>query len=92
MVVLDMVYLKENGRLDIEKINKLSYEKYMDVMGRLTEEQVNEYLSALPINEANEPVQAVNVGYTLEDELEKGAVIANDYIQNRMRELKRNDI
>lgn len=86
-----MTYLKENGRLDIEKINKLSYEKYMDVMGGLTEEQVNEYLSALPINEANDPVQAVNVKYTLKDELEKGAVIAIDYIQNKMRELKDNN-
>ena len=57
-------------------------------MGSLTEAQVNEYLSVLPINESNEPVQAVEVEYTLRDELEQGAVIASDYIKNKVRELR----
>lgn len=57
-------------------------------MGSLTEVQVNEYLSALPINESNEPVQAVEVEYTLKDELEQGAVIASDYIKNKVQELR----
>ena len=79
--------LKEDSSLDVERINKLPYEEYMDVMGTLTEAQVNEYLSALPINESKEPVQAVKVNYTFEEELEQGAVIASDYIKNKMREL-----
>ena len=57
-------------------------------MGSLTEAQVNEYLSVLPINESNEPVQAVEVEYTLRDELEQGAVIASDYIKNKVRKLR----
>ena len=57
-------------------------------MGSLTEAQVNEYLSVLPINESNEPVQAVEVEYTLRNELEQGAVIASDYIKNKVRELR----
>lgn len=84
-----MAYIKEDGSLDEERINKLPYEMYMEVMGTLTEAQVNEYLSSLPINESKEPVQAVKVNYTLEDELEQGAVIASDYIKNKMRELSK---
>ncbi len=80
--------LKEDGGLDIERINQLPFEEYMKEMGSLTEAQVNEYLSVLPINESNEPVQAVEVEYTLRDELEQGAVIASDYIKNKVRELR----
>lgn len=83
-----MVLLKEYGGLDIERINQLPFEEYMKEMGSLTEAQVNEYLSVLPINESNEPVQAVEVEYTLRDELEQGAVIASDYIKNKVRELR----
>lgn len=83
-----MVLLKEDGGLDIERINQLPFEEYMKEMGSLTESQVNEYLSVLPINESNEPVQAVEVEYTLRDELEQGAVIASDYIKNKVRELR----
>ncbi len=83
-----MVLLKEDGGLDIERINQLPFEEYMKEMGSLTEAQVNEYLSVLPINESNKPVQAVEVEYTLRDELEQGAVIASDYIKNKVRELR----
>ncbi len=68
--------------LDIKRINQLPIEEYMDVVGDLTEEQYEEYLSKLPINESNESMKAVVVDYTLEEELERGAVIAEDYINN----------
>lgn len=84
-----MKLLKDDGSLDVERINKLPYEEYMEAMGTLTEAQVNEYLSALPINESKEPVQAVRVDYSLQDELNKGAVIASDYIREKMRELEK---
>ena len=83
-----MALLKEDGGLDIERINQLPFEEYMKEMGSLTEAQVNEYLSVLPINESNEPLQAVEVEYTLRDELEQGAVIASDYIKNKVRKLR----
>lgn len=83
-----MALLKEDGGLDIERINQLPFEEYMKEMGSLTEAQVNEYLSVLPINESNEPVQEVEVEYTLRDELEQGAVIASDYIKNKVRKLR----
>lgn len=77
-----MALLKEDGSLDIERINKLPIEEYMDVVGDLTEEQYEEYISKLPINESKESMKAVLVDYTLEEELERGAVIAEDYINN----------
>ena len=45
-----MALLKEDGSLDIERINKLPLEEYMEEMGTLTQEQVKEYISKLPIN------------------------------------------
>ena len=77
-----MVPFKENGELDVERINEQPIEEYMEVIGGLTEEQYKEYLSNLPINESKEPVRAVVVDYTLEEELERGSVLAEDLINN----------
>lgn len=77
-----MVFLKEDGSLDIERINKLPLEEYMDMMGDLTQEQVREYVTKLPINESKEPMKAVIVDYTLEEEIKRGGVIAEDFINN----------
>lgn len=83
-----MALLNENGSLDIERINNLPNEEYMEEMGTLTQEQVKEYISKLPINESIKPVTAIEVDYTLEDELEKGAVLADDLL-NKLREKRR---
>ena len=56
-------FLKEDGSLDVERINKLSLEEYIDVMGDLTEEQVEEYFSTIPINESIGPTIPVEVDY-----------------------------
>ncbi len=77
-----MPLLKEDGSLDVERINKLPLKEYMEEIGELTQEQYKEYVSKLPINESNEPIRAIEVDYTLEDELARGAVIAKDYINN----------
>lgn len=37
-----------NGSLDVERMNCLPLEEWMDEMGDLTQEQVEEYLSKLP--------------------------------------------
>jgi hypothetical protein len=80
--ILIMVFLKEDGSLDVDRINKLPLEEYMDMMGDLTQEQVKEYLTKLPINESKELMKAVIVDYTLEEELERGGVIAEDLVNN----------
>ena len=77
-----MPLLKEDGSLDVERINKLPLKEYMEEIGELTQEQYKEYVSKLPINESNEPIRAIEVDYTLEDELARGTVIAKDYINN----------
>ncbi len=56
-----MKYLKEDGSLDIKRINQLPIEEYMNVVGDLTEEQYEEYLSKLPIIESNEPIRVIKV-------------------------------
>ena len=82
-------YLKEDGSLDVERINKLPIDEYTDVMGNLTQEQIEEYISKLPINESHEPMHVVKVDYTLEEELKRGSVIAKDYINNMRERLKK---
>lgn len=62
-----MALLKEDGSLDIERINNLPFEEYMDEMGTLTQEQVKEYVSKLPLNESNEPMRAIEVDYDFDD-------------------------
>lgn len=46
-----MEYLKEDGSLDVERINHLPYEEYINVIGNLTEEQFEEYETKDVINE-----------------------------------------
>lgn len=69
-----MAFLKEDDSLDIERINSLPYEEYMDAMGDLTQEQAQEYLSKLPINESDEPMVATKVDWSIEEELERRAI------------------
>ena len=81
---LIMALLKEDGSMDVERINSLPLEEYMEEMGTLTQEQVKEYISKLPVNESAESVRAVEVDYTLEDELDRGGVLAENVI-NKLR-------
>ena len=80
-----MVYLKEDGTLDVERINNLPIEEYMEVIGNLTKEQYQYYLSKLPINEGNEHTKAVVVDYTLEDEIERGTAVDADAFLNEIK-------
>lgn len=75
-----MIPLKEDGSLDIEGINKLPFEEYMDTMGDLKPTQVQEYLSKLQIKESQEPMHAIKVNYGREDE--RSGVDASELIQN----------
>lgn len=76
-----MAYLKEDGSLDIERINSLPLREYMDAMGDLTQEQVEEYLSKLPFDESNEPMQASTVDWLTEEEL----VDAEEFLNNQRK-------
>ena len=73
-----MAFLKEDGSLDIERINKLPIEEYWDMMGQLTEEQVAEYNSKLPLNESKEPMKAVPAN----KQIEEYGVDADEFLNN----------
>ena len=77
-----MALLKEDGSLDIERINKLPLEEYMEEIGGLNKEQRTEYWNKMSINKSRGRVQTILVDYTLEDDLNRGAVIAVDFINN----------
>lgn len=77
-----MEFFKENGELDVERINNLPIEEYMEVIGGLTDEQYKEYCSNLPVTGTKEPVRAIVVDYTLEDELARGCVLAEEFMNN----------
>lgn len=77
-----MVYLKEDGSLDVEYINSLPIEEYMDVIGGLTKEQYEYYQSKTPLNEEYGPVKAVEF-YPLEEVISRGiGVNVEDYLNN----------
>ena len=80
-----MALLKEDGSLDVERINKLPIEEYMWELGKLSKKQMDEYWSKQPINESDDFPRAIFVDYTLEDELNRGAVIAIDFL-NKQKE------
>lgn len=87
-----MVYLKEDGTLDVERINNLPIEEYMDMMGDLTEEQIDEYNSKLPLEESYEPYNGIWVDYSLEEEIERGTgVLAEDLLNKLRKQYLRND-
>ena len=80
-----MALLKEDGSLDIERINQLPIEEYIQEIESLNEEQYKDYFSRLPINKSKQCTKAIEVDYTLEEELERGSVIAEDFL-NKQRE------
>ena len=63
---MDKRFLKEDGSLDIERINSPPIDEYTDVMGDLTQEQYKEYVeyvSKMPMNESKEPTRIIFVDY-----------------------------
>ena len=79
-----MALLKEDGSLDIERINKLPIAEFMDEIGDLTEEQIKEYKSKLQISESNEPVHSI-MSLSLQDELAKGTIVSSDGLINNWK-------
>ena len=80
-----MVFFKEDGSLDIERINKLPIEEFTNKIELMTEEEYKSFVSKQMINESQEPVRMVKVNYTIDEDIESnGMVIAEDFI-NKMR-------
>ena len=75
-----MALLKEDGSLDIERINNLPLKEYMDEMGCLSKEMINEYITKLPIKESKEPMKA-----TIVDSVEEYGVDADEMLNEIMK-------
>ncbi len=58
-------FLKEDGSLDVERINSLPREDKIREIGKFTRKQMEEYLSKLPINESRYPMKIVDVDYKM---------------------------
>ena len=67
-----MALLKEGGSLDYERIRKLPLEERKHIIAKFTKEQIEEYFSKAPINEAHKPIIPVKVDYSMEDLLARG--------------------
>ena len=80
-----MALLKEDGSLDVERIRQLPFEEKKRELSRFTREQMNEYVSKIPINESHEPVKVVEVDYKMEDLLARGYKTA-EQISNIIRQ------
>lgn len=86
-----MVFLKEDGSLDVERINKLPIEEYINVIENLTDSQREYYNSKLPINEEKQHTKAVFVDYTMEDEIKRGSVDAHAFLKKMREKYLNND-
>ena len=80
-----MALLKEDVSLDVERIRKLPNEEKRRIMSKFTREQMDEYFSKIPINEANEPITPVKVNYSMADLLARGWTTA-EQLSNMIRE------
>lgn len=81
-----MVFLKEDGSLDIERINKLPLEEFTKKIALMDKDEYKEFVSKQIINESQEPIKTIDVNYTLEEDIKSNRmVIAKDFI-NKMKE------
>lgn len=62
-----MVFLREDGSLDIDRINQLSFEEYMDMLGEFTSIQMDEYISKLPHIDTALCPRFIMVDYEIDD-------------------------
>lgn len=76
-----MKYLKEDGSLDVERINKLPIDERLHEIGKFTKEQVEEYFSKAPIKESHRPITPIKVDYKMEDLLARGYATAEQILR-----------
>lgn len=91
---MDKRFLKEDGSLDIEGINNLPIEEYVDVVGKMTDKEYIEYSSIIPPDECKEPVRMIYVDYEFEDDKSgvDGEAFLNELIAKNKLRLKNKGI
>ena len=85
-----MIYLKEDGSLDVERIRKLPIEERAKIVGSFNDKQLKYYISKFPFNESQQPIKAVVVDYTMEDEIRRGTGVDADEFHKKIREKLKN--
>lgn len=65
---VDPSYMRSDGSLDIECLNKMSIGKIMEILPNLSEEQVDEYYANTP--QSTEPIEPIKI----DEEFEKNVV------------------
>lgn len=85
-----MIPLKLDGTMDVEKIDNLPSEEYIQVLESMNQEQYLYYSDIAHINESQKgPTKAHKVNYTLEEALKKGLVFDIDsFITKKIKEYK----
>lgn len=87
-----MELMKEDGSLDVERINQLPIDEYIKVIADLTNEQFEEYSSKRPINESRETTRAIFVDYTLDEDIERnGLVEVDEFLDKIMENIEKNE-
>ena len=76
-----MAYLKEDGSLDVERINNLPLDERLHEIGKFTRKQVEEYFSKAPIKESHMPITPIKVDYKMEDLLARGYATAEQILR-----------
>lgn len=80
--------LKPDGTLDIEYINQLPIEEYIEVISSLTDEQYAFFHSNKQVSKSCHHRKGMIVNYTMEDEIERGTgVLLSDFITKLKNEL-----
>ena len=52
-------------------------------MSNLAQEQIDEYMSKLPLNESSEQYEGVEVDYSLEEDIERNGIVnADEFLNN----------
>lgn len=73
-----MALLKEDGSLNVEWINNLPIEEFVDVYETLTEEQEDEYWLKTPLNESLDMETASQI----DDYIDNQSVDAMEFLNN----------
>ena len=70
-----MAFLKEDGSLDIERINELHLEEFTKKIELMAEDEYNEFVSKQMINESQEPIRIIEVDYTIEEDIKNNRMV-----------------
>lgn len=83
---MSKVFLNEDGNIDIPRIKKLPLEERLKMVAKMKESQYLFYVTTMPVECEQLPIQAVVVDYSFEDYIVRGhGVEAFDFL-NEIKE------